>query len=537
MRTWTINYKKHSVLRDYFARNTTDTRCMRNTANFYIRNTMTGLKKSPEERTLAETEVLHDVFTGIQKAKLHAEERYLKKMDSLRTTGGMKSAVACSKMKRTVFSYPTREKWFLSYQTLDAIFKETGHPVYCRMDSQVNQNAIRKTEKAWVGYFQSRKEYREHPEKFRGKPKIPGYIRTDGATAWWTSQTAKLLIQKGKAYLRFVNCKELLCIGKASAFTGLSYVKTEVKPYHGQFCILVTFKDHTREVPVPEQPSRILGVDIGLDNLLTVAGNFGERPFVIKGGPVKAANQWFNKRKARLLSDLTKGTDSTHSRKQSRALDALSRKREDVLRDIFYKCAWYLLRYARQQNVDVIGVGYNKEQKQNIGIGKQNNQAFVSVPYEKLRRCIRIVAAKLEIAVVEQEESYTSKADVTAGDDIPVYGTEGKNASFSGKRVRRGLYRCKEGYLLNADVNGAANILRKRYPDAFAGKDLSYLWDTTETVRIQDWYVPGKKNTVKKKHGPSPVSRKRHEERKVRRREYLQMFGKERKTLQAEKTA
>lgn len=128
MRTWTINYKKHSVLRDYFAQNTTDTRCIRNAANFYIRNTMTGLRKSPEERTHAETEVLHDVFTGIQKAKLHAEERYLKKMDSLRNAGGMKSAVACSKMKRTVFSYPTREKWFLSYGTLDAIFKETGQP-------------------------------------------------------------------------------------------------------------------------------------------------------------------------------------------------------------------------------------------------------------------------------------------------------------------------------------------------------------------------------------------------------------------------
>lgn len=537
MRTWTVNYKKHSVLRDYFARNTTDTRCMRNTANFYIRNTMTGLRKSPEERTLAETEVLHDVFTGIQKAKLHAEERYLKKMEDLRSTGGMKSAVYCSKMKRTVFSYPTREKWFLPYGTLDAIFKETRHPVYCRMDSQVNQNAIRKTEKSWMGYFHSRKEYLEHPERFQGKPEIPGYIRTAGSTAWWTSQTAKLLIRKGRAYLRFVNCKELLCIGKAPAFTGLSYVKTEVKPYHGQFCVLVTFNDHIEEAPVPEQPSRILGVDIGLDNLLAVAGNFGESPFVIKGGPVKAVNQWFNKRKARLLSGLTKGSDSTRSRKQSRALDALSRKREDVLRDIFYKCAWYLLRYASRQNVDVIVVGYNKEQKQNIGIGKQNNQALVSVPYEKLRQCIRIVAAKLKIAVAEQEESYTSKADVTAGDRIPVYGKDDQDASFSGNRVRRGLYRCKKGYLLNADVNGAANILRKRYPDAFWGKDLSYLWKTTETVRIQDWYVPGKQTSVKKKHGSSPASRKHHEERKVLRRKYLQLFGKEKKTWQAEKTA
>lgn len=186
MRTWTINYKRNTVLWEYFTRATTDTRCMRNTANFYIRNTMTGLRKSPEERTKAETEVLHDVFTGIQKANLRSEERYAKKMEKLRQAGGMRSAVACSKMKQTVFAYPTRKEWFLSYGTLDAIFKEIKHPVYCRMDSQVNQNAIRKTEKAWVGYFHARKEYLAHPEKFQGKPKIPGYIRTTGSTAWWT---------------------------------------------------------------------------------------------------------------------------------------------------------------------------------------------------------------------------------------------------------------------------------------------------------------------------------------------------------------
>ena len=88
MRTWTINCKRNAVLREYFTRTTTDTRCMRNTANFYIRNTMTGLRKSPEERSKTETEVLHDVFTGIQKANLHSEERYAKKMDALRQAGG-----------------------------------------------------------------------------------------------------------------------------------------------------------------------------------------------------------------------------------------------------------------------------------------------------------------------------------------------------------------------------------------------------------------------------------------------------------------
>lgn len=536
MRTWTINCKRNTVLREYFTRTTTDTRCMRNTANFYIRNTMTGLRKSPEERTNAETEVLHDVFTGIQKANLHTEERYRRKMDRLRQTGGMKSAVACSKMKRTVFAYPTREKWFLSYGTLDAIFKETEHPVYCRMDSQVNQNAIQKTEKAWIGFFRARKEYLAHPEKFQGKPKIPGYIRTMTSTAWWTSQTARLSFVQGNAYLQFVHCREPLCIGKASAFSGMTYVKTEVKPYHGQFCVMATFDDHITEAPVPEHPSRILGVDVGLNNLLTVAGNFGDSPFVIKGGPVKAINQWFNKRRARLLSDLTKGSDSTHSKKGSHALDTLSRKREDTLRDIFYKSAWYLLRYARYHKVDVIVIGYNKEQKQSIDNGKMNNQAFVSVPLEKLRQCIRAVAAKLQIPVVEQEESYTSKADVTAGDYIPTYGVDDEKKDFSGKRTKRGCYCCHDGKFMNADVNGAANILRKRYPEAFAGMDLSYLSATTNVVEIRDWYVPGEKKSTHKKHQSSPAAKTCHTNRKNRRMELLQVFGDSKKNWQ-KKTA
>lgn len=532
MRTWTINYKRNTVLWEYFTRATTDTRCMRNTANFYIRNTMTGLRKSPEERTKAETEVLHDVFTGIQKANLRSEERYAKKMEKLRQAGGMRSAVACSKMKQTVFAYPTRKEWFLSYGTLDAIFKEIKHPVYCRMDSQVNQNAIRKTEKAWVGYFHARKEYLAHPEKFQGKPKIPGYIRTTGSTAWWTVQTARLSFVQGKAYLRFVHCKEPLCIGKASAFADMTYIKTEVKPYHGQFRVMMTFDDHSKETPVPEHPSRILGVDVGLNNLLAVAGNFGEAPFLIKSGSIKAGNQWFNKRRAKLLSDLTKGTDSTHSKKGSHALDALSRKREEVLRDMFYKCAWYLLRYAKHHQVDILVIGYNKEQKQEVEMGKANNQAFVSVPFEKLRQCIRIVAAKLQIPVVEQEESYTSKADVTAGDFIPTYRVDDKKKNFSGTRAKRGLYRCHDGKLMNADVNGAANILRKRYPDAFAGQNLSYLQTTTNVVEIRDWYVPGDKKKPHKRHHPSPAAKLRHTKRKDRRRDLLQVFGKRKKTWQ-----
>ena len=527
MRTRTINFKnKSSVFWKYFTENTTDTRCMRNTANFYIRNTMTGIRKSPEERTSLETEVLHDVFTGIQKANREAEERFLSKCDSLRKIGGMKSAVRRSRLVQTVFSYPTKDKWFLNYETLDAIFKGTDHPVYRRMNSQVNQNAIRKTVKSWVGYFESMKEYAVCPEKFLGRPKLPGYIRTQQATAWWTKQTARLTFQAGKAYLQFVNLKEMFCIGKESQYRGLR-----------QFRILITLDDHMKEPKLPEDPKRILGIDPGLDNLLTVAGNFGKAPFVIRGGVVKSINQRFNKRRAKLIASLTRGYDSSHSHKDSHALDALSRKREDALRDIFYKCAWYLVQYAKVHKVEVIVVGYNPLQKQEISMGKQNNQSFVSIPFQKLREIIRMIANREGIPIVMQDESYTSKASCLDQDPVPDYKKGEVPPEFSGKRTRRGLYRSANGILINADVNGAANIIRKRYPDAFKGQRMDYLYRTTETVNIQDWYLPYRERRNLRKHTCSKISRIRHGDRSERRADLMKAFGCTRKVWTPVKTA
>ena len=144
-------------------------------------------------------------------------------------------------------------------------------------------------------------------------------------------------------------------------------------------------------------------------------------------------------------------------------------------------------------------------------------------------------AARYDIPVVITEESYTSKASVINLDAIPVYGRKGADkASFSGKRVKRGLYRTKDGYELNADVNGAANIIRKVYPGAFRDvKDFSYLWKTTEAVGYRDIYkvvpVSEKRDTGKRSHS-GKNSRKRHFMRSARRRELKEAFPKVKKS-------
>ena len=522
---------KDAVLCRYFEENTTAAKCMYNVANFFIRNTMTGMRKSPEERTSHETEVLHYVFTGIQKANAHAYEVYCKKREDCKKTGGMAGAVRVSRLKCKVFPYPTREEWFLSYTVLDAIFKYTDHPTYRRMNSQVNQNAIKKTVKSWRSYFQLRKDYAIHPEKYKARPRIPGYVKNPAMTAAYTNQTAKFIRKDGCAYLRFVNHKQPVLVGRESLYSDMTYVKTEVKPQYGGYSILLTFKEDIILPEVPKFPKRILGIDVGVDNFCAVANNFVGTPFLIKGGAIKSMNQNFNKERARLLSEVTKGSDSTHSVKKTKQLHTLSRRRETRLRDFFYKTAWYLVRYAKRQQVEVIVAGHNEDQKQNICIGRQNNQNFVSIPFCRFLDILRYTAAKAGIPVVLREESYTSKASLLDLDAIPAYKKgDTINHTFSGKRVRRGLYKTNSGFFINADINGAGNILRKEYPYAYDGQDMKYLCETTEVVSYTDIYAGAtslcKKKYNQKKHTPGLGSCVNHRYKKETRMKYCILWGK-----------
>ena len=536
MRTWKINIQptKDAVLCDYFAENTTAAKCMYNVANFYIRNTMTGIRKSPEERTACETEVLHYVFTGIQKANLHARENYEKKLKKYQDMHTEKGDKLAADLKCKVFPYPTKEKWFLSYGVLDAIFKYTDHPTYRRMNSQVNQNAIKKTVKSWKSYFQLQKDYAIHPEKYKARPRIPaGYVKNLAMTAAYTNQTARFICKDGRAYLQFVNHRQPVLIGREFLYSDMTYVKTEVKPQYGGYSILLTFKEDIILPEVPKFPKRILGIDVGVDNFCAVANNFGDIPFLIKGGAIKSMNQNFNKERSRLLSEVTKGSDSTHSKKETKRLHTLSRKRETRLRDFFYKTAWYLVRYAKQQQAEVIVAGHNEDQKQNICIGRQNNQNFVSIPFCRFLDILRYTAAKAGIPVVLREESYTSRASLLDLDAIPAYKKgDTTNHTFSGKRVHRGIYKTDKGLFINADINGAGNILRKEYPYAYDGQELSYLYETTKVVSYTDIYIGAKSLCNEryngKNHQSGMGSRANHQYRKERRHRYRSLWGKSR---------
>jgi len=226
--------------------------------------------------------------------------------------------------------------------------------------------------------------------------------------------------------------------------------------YNGRF-LEVEFVYLQEPEPQNLSVNNVLSIDFGLDNLATCVTNTGAS-FIMDGKRLKSINQWYNKENARLQSIKDKQKIKSNTEKQT----ILTINRNNAVNDYMNKTARTIINYCINNNIGNIVVGYNLDWKRNINIGKSNNQKFVQIPHGNLRLKLQSLCERYCINYVEQEESYTSKADFLANDEIPVYNADNpKSHSFSGKRISRGQYKCFNGVKLNADQNGALNIMRK----------------------------------------------------------------------------
>ena len=185
----------------------------------------------------------------------------------------------------------------------------------------------------------------------------------------------------------------------------------------------------------------------------------GTLPFIVNGKPLKSINQYYNRTKAILQSYIgDKGT--------SKRILKLTHKRNNMVQNYLHHASRFVVNYCQKHNIGKIVIGKNKNWKNGINIGKRNNQHFVSIPFNTLIQQINYKAEEVGIQTIITEESYTSKASFLDNDHIPVY-EKGIKHKFSGRRVKRGLYKSMNGRLLNADINGSYNILKKAIPDVF----------------------------------------------------------------------
>jgi len=307
---------------------------------------------------------------------------------------------------------------------------------------------------AWSSWLKAINEYNKNPSKFKGRPSIPGYQKT----------LNKVVYERGALGTRGLK-KDELRLSQTDIILNISSIKGEIVeasilPKKNKFIIKITYKEEITKNNLDF--TKVAGMDLGLNNLVAVATNQADIPHIlVKGGALKSINQFWNKTLGQLKSMLPKGVFS------SPKIEQLTNKRNAKIDDILHKTSRYVVDWLVEHEIGILIIGKNEQWKDSINLGKRNNQNFVQIPHARL---IDLITYKFEQAngiIVVQEESYTSKASALDLDDLPKFRNSSKTiVTFSGRRVKRGLYKSLQGILVNSDINGAINIIRKVVGDS-----------------------------------------------------------------------
>ena len=357
-----------------------------------------------------------------------------KYLDEVTTLSNNLYNVALYNVRQNYF----KNRTFLNYYGNYPLCKENEN--YKQLPSQAAQQVIRQVDAAFKVFFKINKDYQKNPSKYCAKPKIPKYREKGGkATTTIPSQTIYL---KG-SYMQFPKSDYKLFLGKLK-FDKIIEVK--IKPYHKYYEICITYEE--KEKKHVEENENYIGIDIGVDNFITVTNNIGKEPFIVKGGVIKSINQYYNKKRAKLMSYV--GNRGTSNR-----IQRLTRKRNNKVSNFLHNTSKHLIDYCVKNKISNIVIGYNEGWKQKINIGKRNNQIFVGIPFRTFIKQVQYKAEGIGIHVIIHEESYTSKCDALSLEDIK------RKDEYFGKRIERGLFKSKTSEIVNADINGSLNILRK----------------------------------------------------------------------------
>lgn len=345
---------------------------------------------------------------------------------------------------------------YLGYKEVEKLCKDgLEFNAYRNMPTaQSAQQTLKQLDKNWKSFFKLIKDWKINKSKYQGKPKLPKYLPKDGETILYlTNQNCKLK-EDGKIYFpKYFNGFTVNTdIHNQPNF--ISFQQIQIKPHKDYLEIFVIYRTNIHEFKADN--GRYLFIDLGVDNFATVVNNIGKQNILIDGKGLKSKNQWYNKIIAETKSSLKIVNNSYFSNR----LESILTKRNNVILDDMHKKSKFIVNYANELNISKIVIGHNKSQKDSSKLGKINNQNFVQIPHFKFINLLKYKLENVGIELIEVEESYTSKCSFIDWDNLPERLMEEKQY-FSGKRVHRGLYKTKDKFLINADVNGALNIGRK----------------------------------------------------------------------------
>ena len=337
---------------------------------------------------------------------------------------------------------------YLNYYAIWKLLKDRNDENYRALDSHCAQETLKILDQNFSSFFALLKK--KNAGLYTERVRIPKYLSKEGHFLLQYSQLSYKFLEDG--IIKIPKTKMVFYTKKRN----IKMVR--FIPKNGYIVFEVIYE--VDDIKLKQDNGNYLSIDLGLNNLATCTSNFSQS-FIINGKPLKSINQYYNKKLAKLKSEL----EIKNNKKSSKQTQKLTLKRNSKIKDYLHKTSKYIINQAVNKSLNTIIIGKNKEWKQEINIGRVNNQNFVQIPFNQLISLLSYKAKLKGINVLLQEESYTSKASFLDNDNIPTFKkgqiVSDEEKQFSGKRIKRGLYQSQDGKLLNADVNGSLNILRK----------------------------------------------------------------------------
>jgi putative transposase len=370
------------------------------------------------------------------------------------------AAAFASKNLYNAANYEIRQSFihhgkYLNYHEMQR--RMQSHEAYKALPAKVSQQILMVLDRNWTSFFEALKAYNEDPSKFLGRPRLPKY--KDKATGRNILIYTIQAMSRGKNGLkRGLIHPSRLAIEVQTKQKDIDQVR--IIPRKGFYVVEVVYGKAVKQASV--NPAYFAGIDIGMNNLVALTSNKpGFQSVLVNGRPVKSTNQFYNKRKAELQKQL--GHTGTTKR-----MERMTNKRNRRIDHYMHTASKRIIDLLAKEGIGVLVIGKNDAWKQEANMGKRTNQNFVQIPHARFIAMLTYKAELVGIRVEVTEESYTSKASLLDLDPLPVRDPNNDTRhTFSGKRVKRGLYRASDGRSINADINGSGNIIRKVAPDAF----------------------------------------------------------------------
>lgn len=330
-----------------------------------------------------------------------------------------------------------KTKKMLNYSQVQTLMVNENNVDFRALPAKVSQQILMVLDNNFKSFFKLLEKKKKG--LYKEKVKIPKYLDKDSRNLLiFTSQAiSKKFIKNGIIKLSNV---------KSTIKTKVKTIK-QVRIIHkgNHIVVEVLYEKQSKDIVTN---NRYAAIDLGLNNLATISSNV-TKPFIVNGKPLKSINQYYNKTKSNLQSKLK------NNEKSNKRISSLNLKRNNKINDYLHKSSTFIVNYLVSNNISTLIVGHNKEWKQNIKIGKKNNQNFVSIPHSRFKELLKYKCELEGIKYIETEESYTSKCSFLDNEEIC------KHTSYKGKRIKRGLFKSNDGTLINSDVNGSLNILKK----------------------------------------------------------------------------